>query len=185
MVKIVGRLFFSQLDEADFVDRLAVGHFLPGADVDDLHQFAVVKALADAQQHLIERLAFDGEDVFEAAVEHLSERLPSSGPVEQLGQPDRHRGDLPIAGGDNRDRQRVGGGLAVCVRRRHPSASRCCSLNRHRRRQVEIDLPFDRVRLERQNEKRQKLKRHVEHGRQVQRDFFVLTLSFFRLRLMI
>src|SRR5205823_4183774 len=41
-----------------------------------------------------------------------------------------------------------------------------------RRWQIEIDLPFDGIGLEGENKERQELKGHVEHGGQVQRDFF-------------
>ena len=112
---------------------------------------------------------------FEAAVE-LPDASAVERAVEQLGQSHRHRGHLPIRGGDDRDRQGLGGDLATAEFKL--IAELVWPHNGYRGRQVEIDLPFNRIGLERQNEKRQKLKRHIEHGGQIQTH--VLLRAFLR-----
>ena len=43
---------------------------------------------------------------------------------------------------------------------------------RLRRGHAELDLPFNRRRPEREDEERQNLERHIEHGGQIEFDFF-------------
>ena len=93
-----------QRHKADPVDRAAVGHLLPRADFNDLHQFAEVKRFADAQQHPVEQYPFNREDILQPAIE-LPETAGIKPSVEQFRKPDRDRPHLAVVGRRDRDGQ--------------------------------------------------------------------------------
>ncbi len=161
-----------KLDKTHFRERFAVGQLGRGADFDDLHESLIVERRADLNYDLFKTLACVAQVGPQLSFENFD--------IGNAGLTNINFVDIARPVARDRDSQRIESldHIGIVLNGADFLARRDIR-GRVGRRKVERNLTFDGSWPKRQNKECEELKRHIEHGGQVQLDLAEIAFLFF------